>query len=250
MAAEQQAEKIVLSNGKTACVAKTHTLTPVNDAVVKTVPVAEAEKKAVVFFIGGAADQESYYFQGANRNVDDAKAIFISRLEKHGTLISKCTIESKSYNTAKGSGDIQKHFIDNIPNKSCPVYIIGHSLGGWNGAHLSKILSDECYTIKFLVTLDPVGEGFWVWLGSNIYHSKPSPVAETWINVLANSSNPDSSDSVAEFGERWIIAKGPTTNKTANIHHAAADRLFIEPVQGEKSACDLIIESIRGFFGQ
>lgn len=248
MAAEQQAEKIVLSNGKTACVAKTHTLTPVNDAVVTTVPVAE--KKAVVFFIGGAADQESYYFQGANRNVDYARAFLDDKIGTNKTLLAKTSIVSKGYNTAKGTGDIQTHFIDNIPNKSCPIYIVGHSLGGWNGAHLSRILSEAGYIVKFLVTLDPVGQGFLVWLGSDIYLSEPSPVAETWINILADSKNPDSSDSVADFGERWIICAGPTTNKTANIHHASADRMFIEPVQGTKSACDLIFESINGIFGQ
>ncbi|RMQ41649.1 hypothetical protein ALQ04_00538 [Pseudomonas cichorii] len=247
MAAEQQAEKIVLSNGKTACVAKTHTLTPINDAVVTTVPVAE--KKAVVFFIGGAADQESYYFQRANRNVDDARILLQKKIDSSETLKPKYEGISKSYNTAKGSGDIQTHFIDKIPSKSCPVYIVGHSLGGWNGAHLSKILSEAGYTIKFLVTLDPVGQGFLVWLGSDIYLSEPSPVAEIWINILANSSEPDSSDSVADFGERWIINSGPTINKTADIQHYAAGRMFKEPVLCEKSACDLIFDSINEILG-
>ncbi|MDO7930062.1 hypothetical protein Q6A51_25105 [Pseudomonas sp. KFB-139] len=49
----------MLLNEKPARLVMTHTLTAVNDAVVKTVPVAE--KKA--FFIGGAADQDAYYFQ-------------------------------------------------------------------------------------------------------------------------------------------------------------------------------------------
>ncbi|MGQ3851530.1 alpha/beta hydrolase [Pseudomonas capsici] len=248
MAAEQQAEKIVLSNGKTACVAKTHTLTPVNDAVVTTVPVAE--KKAVVFFIGGAADQESYYFQGPFKNVNDAQAILDNKIKNAKNLLPKYTSEVKSYKHAKGSGDIQKNFIDKIPNKSCPVYIVGHSLGGWNGAHLSRILSEAGYTIKFLVTLDPVGEGLLVSLGSDIYMSEPSPVAETWINIRAKSSKPDSSDGVASFGEHWNITSCPTINKTADIHHYAANRMFIEPVDGTKSACDLIYDSINGIFGQ
>ncbi len=48
-------------------------------------------------------------------------------------------------------------------------------------AYLSRILSKANYKIKFLITLYPVGEGFWVWLGSDIYKSEPLPIAETWI---------------------------------------------------------------------
>lgn len=59
MVVEQQAEEVVLSNGKTVRLATTYTLMTVNDAVVKTMPVAE--RKAVVFFIGKkAADQKLY----------------------------------------------------------------------------------------------------------------------------------------------------------------------------------------------
>lgn len=68
--------------------------------------------------------------------------------------------------------------------------------------------------------------------------------------IRANSSKPDSSDSVADFGERWNIKSGPTMNKTIDIHHASADWMFIQPVQETKSALDLIFDSINGFFGQ
>lgn len=243
-----EAEQVDLPSGKTASLATAHTLTVVADPTVKSVPVAE--KKAIVFFIGGAADQEKYYFQGANNNINYARNILDKRINAIKPLSKKYTSWPKSYNDARGSGDIQTHFITNIPSKSCPVYIVGHSLGGWNGAHLSRILSEAGYTIKFLVTLDPVGEGFWVWMGSDIYKSEASPIAETWINIRANSSKPDPSDGVADIGGRWIMTDGPTMNKTADIHHAWADWMFIEPVQGTKSACDLIFDSINGIFGQ
>ena len=58
------------------------------------------------------------------------------------------------------------------------------------------------------------------------------------------------SDGVADFGERWIIEAGPTINKTIDKHHASADWMFYEPVQGTKSACDLIFDSINDIFGQ
>ncbi|WP_248807311.1 alpha/beta hydrolase [Pseudomonas sp. MWU13-2100] len=243
-----EAEKIILPSGKTASLVATHTLTTVHDTTVKSVPIAE--KKAIVFFIGGAGDQESYYFQGAFHNIDSARNILDTRISAMKPLSKKYTSWPKSYNAARGSGSIQTNFIANIPSKLCPIYIVGHSLGGWNGAHLSRILSEAGYTIKFLVTLDPVGEGFWVWMGSDIYKSEASPIAETWINIRASSSKPDTSDGVAEFGGRWIITNGPTTNKTMDIHHASADWMFIEPVQGTKSACDLIFDSINGIFGQ
>lgn len=242
------AEQIVLPNGNTASLAATKILTAANDSTVKAVPVPE--KKAIVFFIGGAADQEKYYFQGAYHNIDAAKNLLDNRISPNAKLKPKYTSWARGYNDAKGSGDIKTNFIDKIPSKSSPVYIVGHSLGGWNGAHLSKILSEAGYTIKFLVTLDPVGEGFWVWLGSDIYMSEPQPVAEFWINIRASSSKPDSSDSVADFGERWNIKSGPTMNKTIDIHHASADWMFIQPVQETKSALDLIFDSINGIFGQ
>ena len=241
------AEQTVLPNGNTASLASTQQLTAANDTTVKAVPVPE--KKAIVFFIGGAADQESYYFQGAYHNIDDARSLLDSRINAIPKLSKKYASWPRGYNDARGSGDIKTHFTGKIPNKSCPVYIVGHSLGGWNGAHLSKTLFDEGYNIKFLVTLDPVGEGFLVWLGSDIYMSKPEPVAETWINIRANSSKPDSSDGVADFGERWMVDSGPAINTVVDIHHASADRMFIHPLQGPKSACDLIFDSIHGLFG-
>lgn len=67
---------------------------------------------------------------------------------------------------------------------------------------------EKGYKVKALVTLDPVGEGMMVWLGSDIYLSKPTPKAEFWINVRADAKKPDSSDGVADFGERWI-PQGP-----------------------------------------
>ncbi|SMQ23765.1 hypothetical protein SAMN04488483_1184 [Pseudomonas helmanticensis] len=47
-----------------------------------------------------------------------------------------------------------------------------------------------------------------------------------------------------------MIEAGPTINKAIDRHHASADWMFIEPVQGAKSACDLIFDSFNGIFGQ
>ncbi|WP_241088644.1 hypothetical protein [Pseudomonas viridiflava] len=103
-----EAEQVILPNGKTATLAKTHTLTAANDSTVKTVPIAT--KKAIVFFIGGAADQEKYYFQGAFHNIDGARNILDQRISANSKLSSKYTSWLRSYKDAKGAGDIQTYF--------------------------------------------------------------------------------------------------------------------------------------------
>ncbi|WP_236443175.1 hypothetical protein [Pseudomonas syringae] len=84
-----EAEQVSLPSGKTASLAKAHTLTAANDSTVKTVLVVT--KKAIVFFIGGAADQEKYYFQGAFHNIDGAKNILDQRIGSNSKLSSKYT---------------------------------------------------------------------------------------------------------------------------------------------------------------
>ncbi|WP_085633796.1 alpha/beta hydrolase [Pseudomonas sp. R16(2017)] len=235
-----EAEKIILPSGNSASLAATHTLTPVNNSQIKAVPVSAP--KPIIFYIGGAGDQESYYFQGAFHNIDDVDLLMSKRME-NAQLSEKYTKYVWGYNEARGDGDIKKHITNLIPNKSCPIYIVGHSLGGWNGAHLSKILSDEGYKIALLITLDPVGKGFLVWLGSDIYYSEPTPVADMWINIRANPIKSDASDHVANFGERWVVSQGPTINATVNINHAFASHMMVAPIQGAKCALDFLYDA-------
>lgn len=239
-----EAEQITLPSGKTATLAMTHTLTAANNTTLKVVPVTAA--KPVIFFIGGAADQEPYYFQGAFHNIEHAAADLLPFLDKRfgaDAYVSR-TI---GYNASRGHSDIQKNVKAFIPKKSSPVYIVGHSLGGWNGAHLSTILADDGYNVEMLVTLDPVGEGFWVWVGSDIYMSKPNPIAKTWINIRANSQHPDGSDGVASFGKRWTVVSGPAINAVVDLHHAMAGSIFMAPIQGGRCARDIMYDSLCGY---
>jgi hypothetical protein len=235
-----EAEKIILPNGNTASLAATHTLTAVNNSQIKAVPVPTA--KPIIFYIGGAGDQESYYSQGAFHNIDDVDLLMSKRMT-NAHLSEKYTKYVWGYNEARGGRNIKDHITHLIPNKSCPIYIVGHSLGGWNGAHLSKILSDEGYKIALLITLDPVGKGFLVWLGSDIYYSEPTPVADMWINIHANPVESDVSDHVANFGGRWIVNQGPAINATVNIHHAFASHMMVAPIQGAKCALDFLYDA-------
>ncbi|NNB44567.1 alpha/beta hydrolase [Pseudomonas chlororaphis] len=236
-----EASTITSANGKPVKLKAEHTLTDKKDKSDKVVPIEST--KAIVFFVGGAGDKESYYFSGPYENIKYAQEPLDERanaLQKQGKYRSAWL----GYNQIRGKKDIQKNVLNIIPYKSCPIYIIGHSLGGWNSGHLTKTMADWGYTITTLVTLDPVGEGTLVWLGSDIAGSAPTPVAEKWINIRATPSKPDDSDKVADFGERWVMSSGPDLNVNMDINHANAFGMFMRPIVGSQSACDIIFESI------
>lgn len=239
------AETVTCAKGNTYKLQGEHTLTDKKDVSEKTVPIEST--KAIVFFVGGAGDKEQYYFSGPFKNILEAKSRFDSQLKclkSEGKYVS----EWLGYNDVRGKSDIQRNVLNIIPYKSCPVYIVGHSLGGWNGAHLTAIMTEWGYKIKMLVTLDPVGEGTLVWLGSDIYMNRPVPTAEQWINVKATPSLPDQSDEVADFGEKWIIASGPVVNVDMDTNHANAPMLFHRAIVGDQSAADMVHESIMKEF--
>ena len=96
-----------------------------------------------------------------------------------------------------------------------------------------------------LVSLDPVGEGVLVWLGSSIHRHKPEPIADYWINVLAKPTQPDQTDDIADFGERWLIANGPQINHTEDINHYDARGMFWAKVQGSQTVAQIMYFSIR-----
>jgi pimeloyl-ACP methyl ester carboxylesterase len=214
-----------------------------NSLVDSKIKPQRIRNKTVAFFIGGAADKEAYYFQGPYKNIEEAKKYFdplVADLKELGLYES----HYRGYDDARGTNDIKKQFKAHITDKTVSVYLIGHSLGGWNAAHLSAILTKDGYKVEMLITLDPVGEGALVWVGSDIYGSKPVPKANSWINVLASPSKPDQSDGVAEFGERWNVGSGPTVSYTADINHAYAKKMFLAAPKDMKSASTYMFDSI------
>ncbi|MDH1257043.1 MULTISPECIES: hypothetical protein [Pseudomonas] len=239
------AETVTCAKGNTYKLHKEHTLTDKKDVSAKPVPVEST--KAIVLFIGGAGDKESYYFSGPYRNIQRAWLDFNKRAESLQDE-GKYKSEWLGYNEVRGKSDIQRHVLSLIPYKSCPIYIIGHSLGGWNGAHLTRIMSEWGYRVPMLITLDPVGEGALVWVGSDIYRERPEPIAEDWINVRAMPTQRDPSDGVADFGEKWLISCGPSLNANVDTNHADAKGLFVAPISGAKSASDLLFESVMREF--
>jgi pimeloyl-ACP methyl ester carboxylesterase len=197
-------------------------------------------EKAIVFFIGGAADEETYYFYGPTHLIQYAK-IYLDGKGK--TLKGKGLYESfdRSYSEIFYASDIKKEIIANIPAKTTPVYIIGHSLGAWNGAHLSRTLADAGYNIAMLVTLDPVGEGLLVTMGSAIFFNpQPNPKAKLWINVHATPKYPDPSDGIANFGGRWVIKSGPDINVDIDANHGNTIALFLAKVSDGYTVADIV----------
>lgn len=198
----------------------------------------------IVFFIGGAGDKERYYLTGPYNNIVEAKRVLDPKLQD----LLRCQLYKSiycGYNEVRGEDKIADHVIKEIPSRKSKIYIVGHSLGGWNGAHLSTILSSRGYIVEMLITLDPVGEGKFVWAGSNIHREKPIPEAKFWINIRANPSNPDASDFIADIGERWNVKSGPTLNYIANINHYNAKKLFTVPLRERKSAAEILYDAIR-----
>ena len=86
------------------------------------------------------------------------------------------------YHEIYGDKNIKIFFIDKIPSKNTAIYIIRHSLGGWNGAHLTNKLFKKGYKSKMLTTLDPVGKGLLINV-ADIYYNDPLVMAENWIDI-------------------------------------------------------------------
>lgn len=209
-------------------------------------------KRALVIFIGGAGDQESYYGTGPYRNINYAENEFqneishrINTKELEAKIRSKIDTEIYGYNYIYDESDI--NVIKQSASKYQLIYLIGHSLGGWNSAHLSRQLADANHTVKMLITLDPVGEGSLVQIFSKI-HSEPElePKSNIWINVIANPKSENSSDDIADFGEKWNIPNNYTTiSETANVNHESAIGLFKSKLSLGQSALELLIEDLK-----
>lgn len=77
------AETVTCEKGNNYKLHKEHTLTDKKDVSVKAVPVEST--KAVVVFVGGAGDKESYYFSGPYGNIQEAHKYFDQRVQDLAT---------------------------------------------------------------------------------------------------------------------------------------------------------------------
>ncbi|WGE34051.1 hydrolase [Actinobacillus genomosp. 1] len=166
-------------------------------------------------------------------------------MQKYLVHHSNIHFHSLSYNRVYYLSDIELNVLVKIQPQDL-IYIIGHSLGGWNATHLARILKDKGYRVRILATLDPVGEGTLVWIGSNIYKNpETEPLADLWINIRAENDDLDLSDIVAQIGQQWLLNDEPDINETLYIHHSDAQRMLRHKLHTGKSIMDYIIENIR-----
>ncbi|WP_415761826.1 alpha/beta hydrolase [Pseudomonas sp. CP4] len=225
---------------------KAHILTCKTDQSNKQVAISL--RNFVVFFIGGAGDQESYYFSGPNNNVDAVREIFLRDAKALKFPAGKFESWPLGYNDFISDKDLSEKVLARIPDCSTAVYIIGHSLGGWNGAHLSSVLTEKGYTVRMLMTIDPVGEGVMVWGISNIYRLPPKPKAQYWVNIRAAPKVRNVSDTVASFGEQWEITTGPNVMGQVDVNHADANIMYLRPLNNGKTARQIFNESVLNLF--
>lgn len=208
----------------------------------KVSAITIVKKRIVTLFIGGAADKNSYYAINPTKLIKDGATTPYLNWVKSVKSIEHYTLYlgyEEVFRDEHVAG-----LCTYIGSTKTPVYIIGHSLGGWNGAHLSQILTDKGFHIEMLITLDPVGKGAMVWAASDIHYEIPTPKADFWINISAMPDKDDSSDVVADFGERWIPETGPDVNYISKAHHGEVRQMFNENIYQGKSAFQLLKECI------
>lgn len=225
------------------------TTSPVENSVRKEV-LAREPKIVQIFYVGGAGDKRGYpltvpgeYF-GPFNNIDAVNIRFTRDLGELGLKQSQKPTYL-GYYEVYGDDRIKANVISKIPKKDSPIIIIGHSLGGWNGAHLSNWLNTAGYSVELLITLDPVGEGFMVTALSDIYPRSAHVAAKRWVNVRAIPKERDPSDSIADLGGQWDIKAGPTLSGIANTNHGDAVKMFYTPLNGGESARDVAVRTIR-----
>jgi pimeloyl-ACP methyl ester carboxylesterase len=213
----------------------------------------KATRRAVVFFIGGAGDTRSFLGFGPNNNVAAAlrafytRAISMPNIARH--LRGAIAYHYLGYNEVFGASNIQNKIIAKLQSKEDLIYIVGHSLGGWNGAYLTKLLGIRGYRTTMLITLDPVGTRVALGAFADIYFACPEVHAKYWINIRATPPrNMDSSDVVAKLGGQWTVRAGPQINKLVAINHLDAAGMFTNIIQAEGSALDIMLASLAKYF--
>ena len=250
---EQQGEEIKYMPKDSSLAGKEIILMPYLEKHTETVSVkTKILKEVVVFYIGGASDKETYYGNAAT------KIIKLQVKDEFDDIIEKEKLEKSyedvylGYNEVRGDEDIENKVISKIPNKeNTAIYIVGHSLGGWNGAHLSQILADKGYNVDLLITLDPVGVGSTVTYISDIFWTTPKPKANYWIQISTFPEDYQLDDFIADFGEQWRPKKGPQISDECSCNHGSAGHMFFKPLKNtDISASDMLLHHIKLFLSK
>ena len=220
--------------------------TPIEKVSIETKVIS---KKIIAFFIGGASDKEGFYGTSPTKIVEDEVMENFYNKVKVSNLKKYYEESYLGYNEVRGKDDIADNVISKIPNKDkTAIYIIGHSLGGWNGAHLSQILTDKGYNVDLLITLDPVGTGADVKLVSDIYWTEPKPKTNYWIHISTFPENYRADDFIADYGGQWRPKSGMQINDECSCNHGSAGFMFTKNLKDTAiSASDMLFHQMQLF---
>ena len=246
-------------------------LTRKENSEVKDIPI---HAKMVVFLIGGAGDKRSYMGSGPNKNILDVQEIIYNRYKNH-TQSNRLDFKYVGYyevfselniwGTLK-TCEMYCEMDGEVILKSNPIIIIGHSLGGWNGAHFAENLknwrtiqkskklhkaSPNGFDVKMLITLDPVGEGLTVGTFSDIYFKPAKVTIKNWINLKYDQVGYSFPDFIADLGGQWDIAAGPRINEVVPVDHAlTAPAMIARLKKTQRSAFDELCDEIEKFINK
>ncbi|WP_321951036.1 hypothetical protein [Paraburkholderia bannensis] len=233
--------------------------TSLTDESTKDVHI-HANPKIIAFFIGGAGDKRPFIGSGPNNNIVDVINQFLKDFKSEindGDVNANPEKNYLGFYEIFGDDKIASNVISQIHSKDIAIFIIGHSLGGWNGAHLSHILSTEGYLVDLLVTLDPVGIYYHTTLsGADIYPAIPRPIARYWVNLRYDGkTGPSVPNIVASAGGRWDVTESlpdrdevshpltqaqtqrlPDINATVAINHADTLQAMYAKLAGDSCA--------------
>lgn len=210
----------------------------------KNVFIEVLYKKTVAFFIGGAGDKKPYAGNGPTFIVRDDVQIPFRTLAPINDYLGIYL----GYHEVYGDDRISKNVLSQIINKDgTEVYIIGHSLGGWNGSHLFTKLQNKGYDTKVLITLDPVGTKVGVTIVSDIYWDYPNPKSDYWFNTFTSPSNYAIDDFIADTGGQWFPSGNLLVNIINPYHHGEAGSMFKQIVFMKQSMSDMLLVHINKY---
>ena len=135
---------------------------------------------------------------------------------------------------------------DHKGNENAKINIVGHSLGGWQAAHLAQQLEEwRCGSVGVVTTLDPVGIRYSYNLAGSINFKTPNPKYKTWVNIRAEAKDTSINDVIANLGGQWNPSSlNPTYNYTLEVDHAYAYTMFTTKIPNRNlSPRDLINRS-------